>query len=818
MLKLFRIFLILIVLLAVPLIAPSSALTLDVNGGCVNSKVTASVDQQALIIFRMNNGTPVFAKTDDQAYFIPRITGVLNVTAIADESVTKFVKIVVCKTESSGGGLPANYLPDGTFTELGKTIKWRTAYGALKKATETLGISYKPELKEWGIFVDCINGLCSKDLGETSGWMYWVNYPDEPLPGIVATDYEISPGDRIVWYFSRSMSETPETSLYKIEISIGSNYEVHASIKWITGNKPPIAKFDYTPENPVAGERITFNASLSYDEDGDIISYLWDFGDGHTASGKVVTHSFEKAGRYEVRLTVEDDKGVSSLSVKTLVVSEQVRNENLTKAVQLQAQKKVAVEIPEELAEKLSITNLTLSSNEPKCVEVRVEESHTPKGILYGSVYRSFKIEVNSSVAVEIDFKVPKEVADGKRVVVMKYNGTWVALPTEFIREDGKYLYYRTEARSLSIFAIVVEWKGFPLNASDERIQIALKWLKSIQNEDGGFSNPGEESSIGKTSWAIMAIVSAGEDPHNWTKNGKSPVDYIRDHLRGEMPKMGTADYARTILALVAADENPRNFDGIDLVAELKSKMKDDGQIGDFVYTTIWGILALTSVGEDVNRSVEWLKAQQNQDGGFAWAVGEQSDFDDTSSAIQALIAAGEPRDSDVIKKALDYLKQGQNDDGGMRYFGTSASNSASDAWAIQALTAAGLNPAEWKKNNISVVEHLLSLQTDDGYFRYTSYQTSNPGYMTVSAIMALLGKPHPIKVMETETKEAVKEAKGEVEEETVGSKEVQPEAKPEATATPTSALTATPEKKTPGFGIILIILAMVVAVAVSRR
>lgn len=110
------------------------------------------------------------------------------------------------------------------------------------------------------------------------------------------------------------------------------------------------------------------------------------------------------------------------------------------------------------------------------------------------------------------------------------------------------------------------------------------------------------------------------------------------------------------------------------------------------------------------------------------------------------MIAAGEPRDSEVIRKALDYLKTGQNEDGGFRYFGNSSSNAASDAWIIQALVAAGENPREWKKGNASVVDHLLSLQTEEGYFKYTAIQTSNPGYMTVSAIMALLGKPHPIK------------------------------------------------------------------------
>ncbi|MEM0330859.1 MAG: prenyltransferase, partial [Archaeoglobaceae archaeon] len=50
-----------------------------------------------------------------------------------------------------------------------------------------------------------------------------------------------------------------------------------------------------------------------------------------------------------------------------------------------------------------------------------------------------------------------------------------------------------------------------------------------------------------------------------------------------------------------------------------------------------------------------------------------------------------------------------------------------------------------------SVVDHLLSLQVEKGYFKYTAYASDNPGYMTASAIMALLGKPFPIKPLKLE-------------------------------------------------------------------
>lgn len=50
---------------------------------------------------------------------------------------------------------------------------------------------------------------------------------------------------------------------------------------------------------------------MSYDPDGEIESYDWDFGDGLTDSGKSVEHVFDEEGEYEVGLTVTDDDGAT---------------------------------------------------------------------------------------------------------------------------------------------------------------------------------------------------------------------------------------------------------------------------------------------------------------------------------------------------------------------------------------------------------------------------------------------------------------------------------------------------------------------------
>jgi len=80
------------------------------------------------------------------------------------------------------------------------------------------------------------------------------------------------------------------------------------------------AHFTFTPENPVVDEIITFNASGSYDPDGTIISYEWDFGDRDTGTGEVITHSYSSAGDYDVTLTVTDNDGYTASETKIISV------------------------------------------------------------------------------------------------------------------------------------------------------------------------------------------------------------------------------------------------------------------------------------------------------------------------------------------------------------------------------------------------------------------------------------------------------------------------------------------------------------------
>ncbi|CCJ36680.1 ABC-type Fe3+-hydroxamate transport system, periplasmic component [Methanoculleus bourgensis MS2] len=302
----------------------------------------------------------------------------------------------------------------------------------------------------------------------------------------------------------------------------------------------------------------------------------------------------------------------------------------------------------------------------------------------------------------------------------------------------------------LILLLCIASCVAYPMDPGDPAIQASLDYLRDCQKSDGGFGEAGRESSPGTSSWTIMAAVAAGEDPRGWVKNGNSTIDYLRSMNDDILAKGGTVDIARTILTLVAVEEDPRALCGTDYVAELKSRVKPSGQAGDHVFTTIWTIIALASVGEETDASAAWLASQQNADGGFPWTPGAESDPDDTGAALEALAAAGISHDAAAVQNALAYLKGMQQEDGGFHYGGTSATNSASDSWVIQGIVAAGGNPAEWRADKTSVVDHLIGLQNPDGSFRHTTYVTDNPCGMTASAVPALLGKPYPVTPSET--------------------------------------------------------------------
>lgn len=100
---------------------------------------------------------------------------------------SNYVTVTVSVTSSAVGNPVSS---GGTFT----FNEGATVYDALC----ALGLSVNAHGSSYGTYVSAIGGLAEKQYGGTSGWMYSVN---GTTPMTACSNYVLSNGDNVVWYY-----------------------------------------------------------------------------------------------------------------------------------------------------------------------------------------------------------------------------------------------------------------------------------------------------------------------------------------------------------------------------------------------------------------------------------------------------------------------------------------------------------------------------------------------------------------------------------------------------------------------------------------
>jgi hypothetical protein len=87
----------------------------------------------------------------------------------------------------------------------------------------------------------------------------------------------------------------------------GADYIAEDSVGGFDMNAAPVCI--PVGENKCFCNNTTFDGSASYDPDGNITNWTWDFDDGNFGYGEIVEHHYANPGTYTATLTVTDDYG-----------------------------------------------------------------------------------------------------------------------------------------------------------------------------------------------------------------------------------------------------------------------------------------------------------------------------------------------------------------------------------------------------------------------------------------------------------------------------------------------------------------------------
>jgi hypothetical protein len=233
----------------------------------------------------------------------------------------------------------------------------------------------------------------------------------------------------------------------------------------------------------------------------------------------------------------------------------------------------------------------------------------------------------------------------------------------------------------------------------------------------GAYSEPNGTADALLTSWAVLGLRAAG---------AQSPDSLA--YLQSQEPSLKTSND----FAIVALAEQALGARNETLLAHLR--VRQNGQIGESLNATFWGVLAL---GHANTATTRFLLAHQAKNGGFAWYLNGKPDSNDTAAALEALRVAGVH--GKPVTRAVRYLRSFQNTDGGFELNEGRGSDAQSTAWAIQGLVAAGATPPR------NAFAYLAGLKRADGSYRYSAKYVTTPVWVTSQVLAALAKQPFPL-------------------------------------------------------------------------
>ena len=159
----------------------------------------------------------------------------------------------------------------------------------------------------------------------------------------------------------------------------------------------------------------------------------------------------------------------------------------------------------------------------------------------------------------------------------------------------------------------------------------------SQEANDGGFVGFSGESDPAVTSDAVIALASAAN------RGILVDLDPAIDYLRSQAlvyTQFGSGSAAKLVLALVAAGEDPNDFEKVSPLAIVEAAATH-GQIGNGPYDTALGLLALAGAGSGVpGEAIDYAGRRNSMmvhGHSTAFAIRDPGDTNTTALMVQAL-------------------------------------------------------------------------------------------------------------------------------------------------------------------------------------
>jgi len=263
----------------------------------------------------------VTAKNDGTETETFNVTAYFNITAIETKKVTNLApnaEIILTFNWNTTNVTPGNYTIKAVASTVpGETDTADNTYidGSVKVIKSPVAyFIYSPTIPLTGETVTFNASLSTPDGGTIISYEWNFGDGTPNATGMITTHNYTDDGTYTVILTVTDDDGLADTDFQNITVL----------------NRFPIASFTESATTVPTGTVITFNASLSYDPDGHILSYFWDFGDGTNSTSVTTEHAYADNGTYTVTLTVTDDDDATATATATKIISNRVPTASFT--------------------------------------------------------------------------------------------------------------------------------------------------------------------------------------------------------------------------------------------------------------------------------------------------------------------------------------------------------------------------------------------------------------------------------------------------------------------------------------------------------